>query len=249
MRPPRVVVVTGGARGLGLGLSQAFAAAGDTVVACGRRAPGPAFDAGEFVACDVRQPDEVDAMIAAVADRHGRVDVVVNNAGGAPYAPAATMSPRLFERVIGLNLSGPFFVAQRANQVMQGQEDGGSIINIGSAAAGRPCPGTAPYNAAKAGLAVLGRSLAIEWAPKVRVNTVTVGLLLTETSAGTYGEDLAAVASTVPMGRLAVPGDVAAACLWLASPGARYVTGADISVDGGGETPSFLAAVVRAEEV
>src|SRR5205085_1304616 len=99
---------------------------------------------------------------------HGRLDVVVNNAGGTPYAAAAGMSPRLAERVIALNLLAPFYVAQRANAVMQNQPDGGVIINIGSTAALRPAPNSAPYVAAKSGLVGLTRALAVEWAPRVR---------------------------------------------------------------------------------
>jgi NAD(P)-dependent dehydrogenase (short-subunit alcohol dehydrogenase family) len=240
------VLVTGGGRGLGLALSQAFAAAGAAVVACGRTVPDSIPEWATFMPCDVRDAAEVDRLAAAVVGLHGRLDVVVNNAGGGPYASAATMSPRLFERVVALNLTAPFLVAQRANEIMQGQDEGGVIINIGSAAARRPCPGTAAYNAAKAGLVVLTQTLAIEWAPKVRVNSVSVGLLRSAPDTATYGTDPGAVAATVPMGRLAEPSDVAAACVWLASPAAAYVTGADIAVDGGGQAPTFLGAVVAA---
>jgi NAD(P)-dependent dehydrogenase (short-subunit alcohol dehydrogenase family) len=187
------------------------------------------------LACDVREPAAVEELVRGIVDRLGRLDVVVNNAGGSPYADAATMSPRLAERVVALNLLAPFYVAQAANAVMQRQDDGGSILNIGSVAARRPAPGTSAYNAAKAGLAVLTRSLALEWAPKVRVNQVTPGLVQTE--ADTYAEG---VERSIPMGRLATPGDIAAACLMLCSPEARFITGADLYVDGGGEIPSFL---------
>lgn len=240
----RVVLVTGGARGLGRGLVDAFVAAGATVVACGRHQPADGSFPGGFVGCDVREPEQVATLITTVVERHGRLDVVINNAGGAPYAPASDMSPRLFERVVALNLTAPFLVAQQANTVMQTQGGGGTIVNIGSAAARRPAPGAAPYNAAKAGLVALTRTLALEWAPKVRVNCVSVGLLRTETVAETYGSDVAAVEATVPLGRLATAADVAGACVWLASPSAGYVTGADLLLDGGGEEPSFLGAVV-----
>lgn len=172
-----------------------------------------------------------------VARTAGSLDIVVNNAGGSPYADAATMSPRLAERVVALNLLAPFYVAQAANALMQGQEDGGSIINIGSVAARRPAPGTSAYNAAKAGLAVLTRSLALEWAPKVRVNQVSPGLVQTE--ADTYASG---VEKSIPMGRLATPEDIASACLLLCSPEAQFITGADLYVDGGGEVPAFLSA-------
>jgi NAD(P)-dependent dehydrogenase (short-subunit alcohol dehydrogenase family) len=127
---------------------------------------------------------------------------------------------------------------------MQEQDDGGSIINIGSLSGVRGSPGSAAYGAAKAGLANLTTSLAMEWAPKVRVNTVTVGYLETEQAELYYGDEKAraAVARTVPMGRLAQPTDVAAVCLFLATIQAGFVTGADIGVHGGGELPPFLSA-------
>jgi NAD(P)-dependent dehydrogenase (short-subunit alcohol dehydrogenase family) len=130
---------------------------------------------------------------------------------------------------------------------MQQQETGGVIVMIGSVSGTRPSPGTAAYGAAKAGLANLATSLAVEWAPKVRVNTVVVGPVDTEQSHLHYGDEagVAAVGATIPLGRMAVPADVAQACLWLASPGAAYVSGSTITVHGGGERPAFLEAVER----
>jgi NAD(P)-dependent dehydrogenase (short-subunit alcohol dehydrogenase family) len=236
------VLVTGGTRGVGRGVVAAFAHTGATVVACARKQP-EAFP-HPFVACDVRDADAASAMVQQVAAEQGRLDVVVNNAGGGPYAPATTMSPKFFDRIVALNLLAPFYVAQAANAVMQGQDDGGLIVNVGSIVSRRPCPGTAPYNAAKAGLVVLTRSLALEWAPKVRVNCVTAGLVRTEAVHQVYGTDIAGVEATVPLGRLADPIDVGRTCLLLASPLASYVTGAELVADGGGEEPSFLQAVV-----
>jgi NAD(P)-dependent dehydrogenase (short-subunit alcohol dehydrogenase family) len=106
----------------------------------------------------------------------------------------------------------------------------------------RPHPLTSAYNAAKAGLVTLTRSLALEWSPKVRVNCVTSGLLHVENAAEVYGDDLAKVEATIPMGRLADPSDIAGVCILLASPLARYVTGAELIVDGGGELPAFVVA-------
>ena len=244
----RVVLVTGGARGLGRELARAFTAGGDRVVACGRTAHdgGSAGDFADFLKCDVREPDQVSELVEAVVERHGALDVVVNNAGGTPYADASTMSPRLFERVVALNLLAPFYVAQQANAVMQQQPDGGVVVNIGSTVAVRPSSHVAPYVAAKAGLMGLTRALALEWAPRVRVNQVSPGLLRTELVQETYGSDVAAVEATVPMGRLATGADVAAACLMVASPDLRYLTGAEVVVDGGGETPAWLLAVGQA---
>jgi NAD(P)-dependent dehydrogenase (short-subunit alcohol dehydrogenase family) len=127
---------------------------------------------------------------------------------------------------------------------MQAQPDGGLILNIGSVSAVRPAPGTAIYAAAKAGLVTLTQALALEWAPRVRGNCVTVGVARTDDNAAHYGDEaaLAAVAATVPLGRLATPDDVADACLLLASPLAGYVTGANLVVDGGGQLPAYSTA-------
>jgi NAD(P)-dependent dehydrogenase (short-subunit alcohol dehydrogenase family) len=239
----RAVLVTGGTKGLGRGIAEVFAAAGAKVLVCARNEPaGP--PPGEFVAADLRDPEQAAGVVDAIADRFGRLDVVINNAGGSPPAEAATVSPRFIEKIVSLNLLAPFYVAQRANHVMQQQDDGGVIVNIGSLSGTRPSPGTSAYGAAKAGLANLTQSLAMEWAPKVRVNLVTVGYLETEQAELHYGDaaGVAAVGEAVPMGRLVQPADVAAACLFLASPEAAFITGADVAVHGGGEPPTFLSA-------
>jgi NAD(P)-dependent dehydrogenase (short-subunit alcohol dehydrogenase family) len=239
------VLVTGGTRGLGRALAAAYRTAGADVLVCARNEPEQQLPDGVgFVSADLRDAGAADGVVDAAVSAFGRIDVVVNNAGGSPEADAATVSPRFVEKIVALNLLAPFYVAQRANAVMQDQDDGGVIVNIGSLSGRRASPGTAAYGAAKAGLASLTRSLAMEWAPKVRVNAVTVGYLDTEDAAVHYGGDVGknAVARTIPMGRLVQPDDVAAVCLWLASPAASYLTGADIAVDGGGEPPPFLSA-------
>jgi NAD(P)-dependent dehydrogenase (short-subunit alcohol dehydrogenase family) len=235
----RVVLVTGGTRGVGLGIVRAFVKAGAHVVTCGR---SEAESEVRYVQADVRDPSDVDRLVATVVDEYGRLDVVVNNAGGAPPAPAATASPRLHQKIVELNLIAPLHVSQRANVVMQQQDSGGAIVMISSVSGTRPSPGTAAYGAAKAGLTNLATSLAVEWAPKVRVNTVIVGPVDTEQSQLHYGDSsgVAAVGETIPMGRMATPADVAEACLYLASP--SYVTGSTLTVHGGGERPAFLDA-------
>jgi NAD(P)-dependent dehydrogenase (short-subunit alcohol dehydrogenase family) len=243
----RVVLVTGGTRGLGSTIARTFLDLGADVVVCGRKPPEHAVgEVGSptFLACDVRDPEQVDTLIGQIVGRFGGLDVVVNNAGGSSYAEAATMSPRSFAKVVELNLVAPFYVAQRANQVMQAQVCGGVIINIGSVASLRPPPGMAAYSASKAGLASLTRTLAIEWAPAVRVNCITVGLVRTEDVVERYGS-VDAVSQTIPLGRFAEPVDVANVCVMLASSEASYVTGADIAVDGGGEVPTFFYDMQR----
>ena len=238
----RVVLVTGGTKGVGKGVAGAFATAGAQVIVCGRTAPESTEH--EFVACDVREPEQVSELVDGIAARHGRLDAVVNNAGGAPYAEAATASPRFSTAIVTLNLLAPLFVAQRANQIMQGQDDGGLIINIASISGLRPSPGAAAYGAAKAGLINLTQTLAMEWAPKVRVNCVSAGMVRTEQTHLFYGDEegVAAVAATVPLGRLAEPQDIGNLCVFLASPLAAYVSGANLVAHGGGERPPFLDA-------
>ncbi|GLZ84695.1 short chain dehydrogenase [Metapseudomonas resinovorans] len=244
----KVVLVTGGGKGVGRGISQRFLACGAEVVICGRNAPDqlPIHGGREahFLPCDVRDIEQLQQLVDAIVDRFGRLDVLVNNAGGAPHAEAATASPRFSESIIRLNLLAPLNLCQLANRVMQAQPDGGAIVNICSVSASRPSPGTAAYGAAKAGLLNLTRSLAVEWAPKVRVNAVTAGLILTEQAELHYGdaEGVARVAAGIPLQRMASPEDIGDACLYLASPLSSYVSGADICVHGGGEKPSFLEA-------
>jgi NAD(P)-dependent dehydrogenase (short-subunit alcohol dehydrogenase family) len=240
----RVALVTGGTRGAGLGIARRLHAAGAQVLVCGRSAPSEELPYA-FLAADVREPEQAAAVVDEAVRRFGRLDIAVNNAGGGPSVPAADVKPNLATSIVRLNLLAPFFVAQAAAAVMRDQPEGGLIINISSVSAIRPAPGTAVYAAAKAGLNTLTQALALEWAPRVRVNSVTVGVLRTEDNAHHYGDEaaLAAVAATVPLGRMATPDDVADAVLLLASPLAGYLTGANLLLDGGGQLPSFYTAL------
>ncbi|WP_018991328.1 SDR family oxidoreductase [Aromatoleum toluclasticum] len=243
----KVVLVTGGAKGVGLGIARSFLAAGARVIVCGRNEPEalPAAGTGqaEFIAADVRDYESLQALFAAIRERHGRLDVLVNNAGGAPFALADKASPRFHEGIIRLNLIAPLNVAQLANAMMQ-EQDGGVIVFIGSISALRASPGTAAYGAAKAAVLSLAQSLAVEWAPKVRVVAISPGLVQTEQSHLHYGDDagIAAVGATIPAGRLATPEDIGNACVFIASPLAVYASGCNLLLNGGGERPAFLAA-------
>jgi NAD(P)-dependent dehydrogenase (short-subunit alcohol dehydrogenase family) len=237
----RVVLVTGGVRGVGAGISSVFAQQGATVVTCARRAvEGLPY---EFHPCDVRDDEAVKALIDSIVDAHGRLDVVVNNAGGSPYVLTADASAKFNRKIIELNLIGALWVSQYANEKMQDQPGGGSIVNICSLSGRRPSPGTAAYGAAKAGLESLTQTLAVEWGPKVRVNACVVGMVETEQSELFYGdaESIAAISENVPLGRLAKPQDIGWAAAYLASDLASYISGASLEVHGGGEPPHYLA--------
>lgn len=240
----RLVVVTGGTRGVGAGIARAFVEAGTEVVVCARRPPEVPVDGVEFVPLDLRDPPAVRAFF----DGLPRVDVLVNNAGGAPYRLLAETDAERHARVIELNLTAPLTASLAAYEQLRRAR--GSVVMIGSVSGTRPSPGTAAYGAAKAGLENLARSMAVEWAPDVRVNTLVVGMVRTELSQLHYGDEggIAAVSRTVPMGRLAEPLDVGRAAVFLASDAAAYITGAGLLVHGGGERPAFLDAATANKE-
>jgi NAD(P)-dependent dehydrogenase (short-subunit alcohol dehydrogenase family) len=250
----RVAVVTGGTRGVGAGIARAFLQAGAEVVICARNAPAaPVAAAGRtarFHPVDLREPDAVRELFARVAADHGRLDVLVNNAGGTPFRTLDEGGPQRHARVVELNLIAPLTASLAAYEIMRGQREGGSVVMIGSVSGTRPSPGTAAYGAAKAGLDSLARSMAVEWAPRVRVNTLVLGMVRTELAHLHYGDEagIAAVGRTVPLGRLAEPAEIGEACVFLASGHAAYITGASLLVHGGGERPAFLAAATVNKE-
>ena len=248
----KVVLVTGGSRGIGRSIVDAFVGQGAAVFACGRNAPESPLShpnvpgaAARFLKADVRDAEQVQRLIDAVLKEAGRLDVVVNNAGGGPSADAATVSPRFTEAVIRLNLLAPLLVSQKCHAALKTVR--GCIINIASVSGIRSSPGTVAYGAAKAGLLSATLSLAQEWGPEVRVNAIVAGLIKTSAAAAQahYGgaAGLAAIESRLPARRMGVPDDIANACLYLASDSAAYVSGASLEVFGGGEPPSFLTFV------
>ena len=245
----KVVLVTGGSRGIGRGIVNAFLGKGAKVFACARNAPAALADAtgarAEFIAADVRDPEQVRRLVDAVLEGEGRLDVLVNNAGGSPAADAATASPRFTEAIVRLNLLAPLLLSQTAYSALKASR--GCIINIASVSGVRPSPGTVAYGAAKAGLLSATASLAQEWGPEVRVNAIVAGLIKTSdaTAHEHYGgeQGLASIEGRLPARRMGAPEDIANACLYLASDAAAYVSGASLEVFGGGEPPSFLTFV------
>lgn len=249
----KVVAVTGGGRGVGRGVVEAFLDAGAEVEFCGRSKPEslPERDGrtAEFRAVDVRDAAQTEAWIAGTAARRGRLDVLVNNVGGSPFGRFETGSPRYFQAITEINFLSAAVATRAAFEPLRAAS--GSVINITSISARRPSPGTAVYGAAKAALESLTRSLAVEWAPEIRVNAVSSGLVATESAVDHYGtaEQYAQIARTIPRGRLAAPGELGDVCVMLASPLAAHITGAVIPVDGGGEWPAFLSHTPNADIV
>ncbi|MFG2876651.1 SDR family oxidoreductase [Streptomyces sp. NPDC048337] len=248
----RVVVVTGGTRGVGAGIARSFLAAGAEVVVCARRPPEePVAEGGRgasYIPLDLRNPAAVEDFFGAVAGRYGRLDCLVNNAGGTPYRLLGEGGAERHARVVELNLVVPMTASLAAYPWLRATR--GSVVMVGSVSGTRPSPGTAAYGAAKAGLENLARSMAVEWAPEVRVNSLVLGMVRTELAHLHYGDEagIAAVGATVPLGRLAEPSDVGEAAVFLASGRAGYVSGASLLVHGGGERPAFLDAATANKE-
>jgi len=235
----KVVLVTGGSRGLGYQMVKAFALRGADVIiasrklencekvadecrALGRRALALAAHVGRWAECD--------ALIEAAYAEFGRVDVLVNNAGMSPPCPSHEMSESLFDSVLNLNFKGPFRLASQIGHRMA-EGDGGCIINISSTGALMALPGVVPYGAAKAALNAMTVSLSREYAPKVRVNTISAGPFLTDIAEDWDAEKRES--QPVALGRPGNPEEIVTAALMLASPASSYTTAALVRVDGG----------------
>jgi len=245
----KTIIVTGGGRGIGRGISESFATQGANLIICGRREPETLHNNAHFISLDIREPDTAKTLIAFALEKTSRVDCLINNAGGGPPVPSKDASQNLTQKVIALNLLAPINIAQAAYQPLK--SSGGSIINISSVSATRSSPGSVAYGAAKAGLLNVTTSLAMEWAPDIRVNAIIAGLVKTEASADHYGgtKGMAHLANNLPMGRMGTPDDIAKACLFLADPENSYVSGACLEVFGGGEPPSFLKYAEEAHKL
>jgi NAD(P)-dependent dehydrogenase (short-subunit alcohol dehydrogenase family) len=263
----KVAIVTGTSRGVGVGIAHELLRAGATVVGCSRSAldsipgmnaePGWA-DRSHQMVCDQGDYHAIDTMVTAVVERYGRVDILVNNAGGTVPAPHAEDIPALVSRIQGaprsdddfertvlfhafaiqMNLISPLWFAIRVYRQMQGQDGTGCIINV-SSGAGHPAgsPTLVSYGAAKSGLNHLTRSLAEEWGPAARVNSVALGPTITENfrsfvlpkddpTGSTYFDAL-------PLKRGGEPAEVGRTCVFLASGAADFINGTTIEIDGG----------------
>ena len=239
----KVALVTGGSRGLGRAITLAFAARGANVVIASRKAENCAAVAKEAEAlgaqalphaCHVGHWDELAGLADAAYAAFGQVDVLVNNAGMSPlYPKLSAVTEELFDKVIGVNLKGPYRLSALIGERMAAG-DGGAIINVSSTAAVQATPDSEPYGAAKAGVNSLTLSLARAYAPKVRVNCIQAGPFLTDIS---RAWDMAAfernARQRIALQRGGQPEEVVGAALYLASDAGSFTTGAILRVDGG----------------
>ncbi len=249
----KVIIVTGGTKGIGKQIAQAFLKEEAKVIICARNQPHETIRDGENLAdyfqCDVRESSQIMELIDYCLNTYGRLDILINNAGGAPPADSSSASERFTKSVIDLNLVAPLVFSQLARKAMVDKGNDGLIINISSVSGMRANPMGVAYGAAKSGLLNATETLALEWGPQIRVVSVTAGLILTEDSRAFYGDDesVSQIAETIPMRRLGNPEDIANACLFVASEASSWMTGTNIVVHGGGEKPSYLSATTAFE--
>jgi citronellol/citronellal dehydrogenase len=237
----QVAVVSGGGSGLGRATALELAALGARVVVCGRRkepleATAGAADGGrvEARACDIREEDQVDALVEAVLERHGRIDLLVNNAGGQYMSPAEDITPKGFRTVIRLNVEGTWLMTHAvATRAMIPDARGGKIVNV-TLSPHHGLPGMAHSSAARAAVENLTRVLSIEWSRfGIRLVALAAGQFATETLRTKYPKPVVeGVAGTIPLGRLGTEEEFAWLVAYLASPAGDFVSGTVLTIDG-----------------
>ncbi len=239
----KVAIITGAGRGIGHGIAVAFAEAGADIVCCARTADqveATAAQARTFgrralaMACDVTDTQQVDRIVNRALEEFGRIDVLVNNAGGATFCPAMKTSERRWEAVLRLNLTAAFFFTKAVAAHML-ERKSGSIINISSGDSRLPAPGMVAYAAAKAGINSMTNTMAWELGPHVRVNCILPGAIETEGSMPALAPVVDKLVAGTPRRRMGRPRDIALAAIFLASPAADFITGKKFEVDGGME--------------
>jgi 7-alpha-hydroxysteroid dehydrogenase len=241
----RVAIVTGGSKGIGRGIARAFAEAGADVAIASRTATDLEAAAAELrrdtgrrilaVPCDVNDRAQLEALVEATWKEFGRIDVVVNNAGGTPPKAALRTSEKMFEAAFHFNVTSAFLLSRLAIPKML-EADGGTILNISSGMSWLVEKGFVAYGTAKAALVHMTRLLAYEMAPRVRVNAIAVGAIATDALMpflNAMPEAKAQLEAGTPMQRIGTPEDIAAAALYLCSPAGGWVTGKVFEVDGG----------------
>lgn len=237
----KVILVTGAARGLGAGIAKRFAEVGAKVAICALHAPNDTClriretsASCLSIEADLTQPDEVQAMFAHIEAQWSPVDVVVNNAGIYPNANLLTMTLEQWNQTITIDLTAVFLCTQSAARSMVQANKGGSIINIASIEAITPAKGHCHYDAAKGGVVMFSKAAALELGTyNIRVNTISPGLINRRNLETDWPDGYNRFLSRAPLGRLGEPGDVAEACLFLASDASRWITGTNLVVDGG----------------
>jgi 7-alpha-hydroxysteroid dehydrogenase len=250
----RVAIVTGAGKGIGRGIALAFAEAGADVALAARTRADLEATAAEVrargrralvVPCDVMQTQALDALVDTTLAELGRLDVLVNNAGGTGPRPALATSERYFENALRFNVTSPFLLTRLAVPKMVASAGGGAVVNISSRSSDMVQTAFVAYAAGKAALNMVTRNLAAELAPKVRVNAISVGGVDTEALAVVLQDERArrAFEAGTPMGRPGTVEDIAACALYLASPAASWVTGKVFQVDGGTESPAIRVPV------
>jgi len=240
----RVIVVTGGTRGLGLAMAHAYASAGADVVVVSRKPEACAEVAAELRAlggravghaCHVGDWDAIEALVETLYDEFGRIDVLVNNAGIAPvYGRLSEVSEALFDKTIAVNLKGPFRLAALVGERMAAG-DGGSIINVSSTGSVRPTGDIVPYAAAKAGVNAMTVGLAHAFGPTVRVNTIMPGPFLTSIARDWDLEMVTELTRGFPLRRAGQAHEIVGAALYFAGDASSFTTGAVLTVDGGAQ--------------
>ena len=244
----KVAIVTGAGRGIGEGCALVLAEMGAHVV-CAARTPAQITAVAEkattfgaraiAVPCDVSDRAQLEAVVGKAMSEFGRIDVLVNNAGGSPPKEALRTSEAMFDQAFYFNVTTAFLMSRFVVPHMV-ENDGGAIVNISSAAGRLVQPGFAAYGTAKAALSALTRLLGSEFAPKVRVNAIAVGSVLTSALAPFLDEKTRAqMEKLTPMKRLGEVEDIALMALYLASPASSWVTGKIFEVDGGTEATNW----------
>ena len=240
----KTVLVTGGGSGLGSGIAYRFAEAGADLVINYLHSADPAAKLAAQISdfggkpftfqADVTQKAEVDSLVAGTVEAFGRLDVLVNNAGIYPLSPVMDMAEEDWDRVIDANLRSTFLCTQAAARQMVDQGTGGAVVNIASIEALNPAPLHSHYNAAKGGVLMYTKAAAYELGSHgIRVNAVSPGLIWREGLDEDWPDGVERYLNAAPLQRLGMPDDVADACLFLTSAGARWITGANLVVDGG----------------
>lgn len=244
----KVAIVTGAGRGIGAGIAKAFAEVGADVVCAARTQEQIDATAAEVcrfgrkgiaVSCDVNERSDIERVVDTAMKELGRIDIIVNNAGGTAPSEALYTSEQAFEEAFHFNVTTAFVLTRLSVPHML-KTGGGAVLNISSSAGRFPIPGFVAYATSKAALSFMSRVLGHEFAPKVRVNAIAVGAVETSALAPFLDDDLRGKMSALtPMRRIGTVEDIALAAVYLASPAASWVTGKVFEIDGGSETSNW----------